>query len=175
MTAQNTGQGREWNSAKWIPLSPDRLKLSHDEGLRTGEHTVSKSWTEIEINVVRDSASVTMSRTMSWDLVANHLLMLPAATRDQKSWYILHHSNTSITVEGQPRMQPAHKMSGKSMFCVLTAGSQNYPVMGVRHGRVQNVQCGENWFISRIFGYLQDRTFHKCQTLSAVRGEIPAK
>ena len=72
-------------------------------------------------------------------------------------------------------MQPAHKMSGKSMFCVLTAGSQNYPVMGVRHGRVQNVQCGENWFISRIFGYLQDRTFHKCQTLSAVRGEIPAK
>lgn len=26
---------QEWNSAKWIPLSPDRLKLSHDVGLRT--------------------------------------------------------------------------------------------------------------------------------------------
>ena len=28
-------ESQEWNSAKWIPLSPDRLKLSHDVGLRT--------------------------------------------------------------------------------------------------------------------------------------------
>ena len=35
ITTQNTVRSQEWNSAKWIPLSPDRMKLSHDVGLRT--------------------------------------------------------------------------------------------------------------------------------------------
>ena len=58
-------------------------------------------------------------------------------------------------------------MSEKSMFCVLTADSQIHLVMALCHG-IPRCSVGRIGSYQGIFGYLQDRTFHKCQTLSAV-------
>ena len=67
-------------------------------------------------------------------------------TQPGESWYILHHFDTdSIIAEivvGEHCMQCTHKMSGKSMFCVLT---QIHLMLAHCHA----VQRGENWFISR--------------------------
>ena len=67
-------------------------------------------------------------------------------TQPGESWYILHHLDTdSIIAEiaaGEHCMQCTHKMSGKSMFCVLT---RIHLMLAPCHA----VRRGENWFISR--------------------------
>ena len=161
ITTQNTVRSQEWNSAKWIPLSPDRMKLSHDVGLRT--HS-------FKVMIWKRNPCCHETR----DLVANRFYWccwpVMEDTQSGESWYILHHFDTdSITAEmaaGGHCMQCTHKMSGKSMFCVLTALTPDSSYYG--SGHVTQCSVGRIGSYQGIFGYLQDRTFHKCQTLSAV-------